>query len=369
MRVGIIGGGLMGREAASCFGRWFALQDFPVRAELTAVCDLREDLLEWFAQVPTVQLRTKDHAELLASDQVDVVYVAVPHNLHEKLYCDVLAAGKDLLAEKPFGIELAAARRIRDAANASDHFVRCSSEFPFAPGAQRAIDYVQSGALGRVLEIHSGFLHSSDLDTAKPANWKRHSKTCGEIGVMGDLGMHTAHIPFRLGWKPQRVFAQLQKGFAQRPNGQGGTAECDTWDNATLNCDVEIDNQTVPMRLQQKRLAPGQTNSWHFEAIGTEGGVRYNTRDANTIFIYEKEKDGWTRIDLGHAMAFPVITGGIFEAGFPDLNLQMWAAYAAERAGKLAARFGCATPEEAVQSHELWQAALKSHAEKAVVEL
>ncbi|MBT5321012.1 MAG: gfo/Idh/MocA family oxidoreductase, partial [Verrucomicrobiales bacterium] len=189
------------------------------------------------------------------------------------------------------------------------------------------------------------------------------------IGVMGDLGMHTVHIPFRLGWKPQRVFAQLQKGFAQRPDGQGGTAECDTWDNATLNCDVEIDNQTVPMRLQQKRLAPGQTNSWHFEAIGTEGGVRYNTRDANTIFIYEKEKDGWTRIDLGHAMAFPVITGGIFEAGFPDLNLQMWAAYAAERAGKLAARFGCATPEEAVQSHELWQAALKSHAEKAVVEL
>jgi hypothetical protein len=154
--------------------------------------------------------------------------------------------------------------------------VRCSSEFPFAPGAQRAIDYVKSGALGRVLEIHSGFLHSSDLDPAKPANWKRHSKTCGEIGVMGDLGMHTVHIPFRLGWKPQRVFAQLQKGFSERPDGQGGTAECDTWDNATLNCDVEINGQTVPMRLQQKRLAPGQTNSWHFEA--------------NTIFIYEKEK-------------------------------------------------------------------------------
>ena len=359
----------MGREAASCFGRWFVLQNFPVRAELTAVCDLREDLLEWFGQVPTVQLRTKDHAELLASENVDVIYVAVPHHLHEKLYCDVLAAGKDLLAEKPFGIDLAAARRIRDAANTSGRFVRCSSEFPFAPGAQRAIDYVKSGALGRVLEIHSGFLHSSDLDPAKPANWKRQSRTCGEIGVMGDLGMHTVHIPFHLGWKPQRVFAQLQKGFAQRPDGQGGSAECDTWDNATLNCDVTIDGQTVPMRLQQKRLAPGQTNSWHFEAIGTEGGVRYNTRDANTIFIYEKEKGGWTRIDLGHTMAFPVITGGIFESGFPDLNLQMWAAYAAERAGKLAARFGCATPEEAVQSHELWQAALKSHAEKAVVEL
>ena len=92
--------GLLGHEAASCFGRWFALQGFPVRAELTAACDLREDLLEWFGQVPTVQLRTKDHTELLASENVDVVYVAVPHHPHEKLYCDVLAAGKDLLGEK-----------------------------------------------------------------------------------------------------------------------------------------------------------------------------------------------------------------------------------------------------------------------------
>ena len=97
--------------------------------------------------------------------------------------------------------------------------------------------------------------------------------------------------------------------------------------------------------------------------------MRYNTRDANTIFIYEKEKSGWTRIDLGHAMAFPTITGGIFEAGFPDLNLQLWAAYAAERAGELNNRFGCATPDEAVASHELFAAALKSHAENAVVEL
>src|SRR4029079_1864121 len=112
MRVGIIGGGLMGREAASAFGRWFVLDNFPVQAELVAVCDLQDKLLEWFKQVPTVKLLTKDHQELLRSPDVDVVYVAVPHNLHEKLYLDVLNSGKDLLAEKPFGIDLNAAKTI-----------------------------------------------------------------------------------------------------------------------------------------------------------------------------------------------------------------------------------------------------------------
>ena len=144
MRVGIIGGGLMGREAASAFARWFVLNDFPVRAELVAVCDLQEKLLEWFKQIPTVKLLTKDHQELLRSKDVDVVYVAVPHNLHEKMYLDVLGAGKDLLAEKPFGIDLAAAEKIAATVKSSGRFVRCSSEFPFLPGAQRVFQAAQS---------------------------------------------------------------------------------------------------------------------------------------------------------------------------------------------------------------------------------
>lgn len=370
MRVGIIGGGLMGREAASAFGRWFVLENFPVRAELVAVCDLQDKLLEWFRQVPTVKLITKDHKELLASPDVDVVYVAVPHNLHEAIYLDVLRAGKDLLAEKPFGIDLKAAQAIHAAAASSGRFVRCSSEFPFLPGVQRAIQVIQSGKLGRIMEIRSEFLHSSDMDPTKAVNWKRQVKTCGEIGVMGDLGMHVVHVPFRLGFKPLSVYGQLQKIYTERPDGKGGKAPCDTWDNAVLNTGVAVNGGEAIMRLEMKRLAPGETNSWNLEVMGTEGGVRYSTREPKTIWIFERTKEqAWQRIDLGHQMAFPVITGGIFEAGFPDCFLQMWAAYAAERAGELNGRFGCVTPDEALHSHRVFDAALHSHLEQKVVPL
>jgi len=77
----------------------------------------------------------------------------------------------------------------------------------------------------------------------------------------------------------------------------------------------------------------------------------------------------WQRTDLGFHGPFPTITGGIFEPGFPDCFLQMWAAFLAERAGALEGRFGCVTPDEAVQSHELFAAALRSHAEKRAIEL
>jgi len=370
VRLGIIGGGLMGREVASAIGRWFVLEDFPVRVELRAVCDLQENVRDWFKKVPTVKMLTGDSNELLKNPEIDVIYVAVPHNLHERLYLGVLDAGKDLLAEKPFGIDLRAATAIRDAAKSTGRFVRCSSEFPFLPGAQRVYEYVRQQRLGKLLEIRGGFWHSSDLDPDKTINWKRQNKFCGEIGVMGDLGMHAVHLPFRLGWRPKRVYAQLQKIYPERPDGKGGMAACDTWDNATLHTDVSVAGHEVPMRLEMKRMAPGEMNTWFIEALGTDGGVRFSTKEPKTLWIFERGKEqSWRRIDLGHQAAFPTITGAIFEAGFPDCFLQMLAAFFVERAGRLGDRFGCATPDEAIASHELFAAALESSANKTAVSL
>ena len=365
VRVGVIGGGLMGREVASAFGRWFAITDSEVRPELVAVADLNQAALDWFKAVPSVAMLTQEYSELLANPGIDVVYVAVPHNLHEQVYLDVLAAGKDLLAEKPFGIDLASATRIAAAVEDSGRFVRCSSEFPFFPGAQRAFECARSGEIGRILEVRSGFHHGSDLDPNKPANWKRRSETCGEIGVMGDLGMHVCHLPFRLGWQPSSVYAQLQKGYAERPGGN-----CDTWDNALLHTWATIGADEVPMRFEMKRLAPGETDSWFFEVLGTDGGAGFSTKQPRTLWQFSRgTEQEWRRTDLGFGTPFKTITGGIFEPGFPDVLMQMWAAYFAERGGNLDGRFGCVTPAEALASHRLFAAALESQAGSKVVKI
>jgi len=370
LRLGIIGAGLMGREMASAVSRWCALEDVGIGCEITAVCDLAPGARAWFRRLPSVSLTTADHRELLASDQVDAVYVAVPHQLHEKIYLDVIEAGKDLLAEKPFGIDLAAARKIAARSKELGRFVRCSSEFPFLPGAQRVFQFAREGKLGRPLEVRSAFLHSSDLDPSKPVNWKRQNVTCGEIGVMGDLGMHVMHLPLRLGWKPKRVYAQLQKVYRERPDGKGGTAAADTWDNAVLHADAEVLGEEIPLRLEMKRLSPGDTNSWIFEVTGTDAGARFSTKDPKALWLFRRGKEqSWERIDLGFAMPFKTVTGGIFEPGFPDILQQMLAAFAAERAGLLGERFGCVTPDEAVASHEVFAAALDSHRTRKAVEL
>jgi len=72
------------------------------------------------------------------------------------------------------------------------------------------------------------------------------------------------------------------------------------------------------MTLEMKRMAPGETNTWYIEVLGTEGGVRYSTKEPKTLWIFKREKEQfWNKTDLGFHGQFPTITGGIFEPGFP----------------------------------------------------
>ena len=175
IRFGIIGCGLMGREFAVASTRWPALIDMQVSPEIVGICDLNENLFNWYKRnFDSIKTFTTNHENLLADDAIEFIYCAVPHNLHEKFYTDIIRAGKHLLAEKPFGIDLKANETILKTLEANpDVFVRCSSEFPFFPGAHQIMKYIRENPWGQIIEVNCGFFHSSDLNFDKPINWKR----------------------------------------------------------------------------------------------------------------------------------------------------------------------------------------------------
>lgn len=363
VNVGIIGAGLMGKEVAATLSRWSSLVDHPVEPRLTVVCDVDRRKLDWFDRLESVNTKVTDYRYLLSDGSVEVVYIAVRHDLHEQLCVDAIEAGKDVLLEKPFGIDLAAARRIVSATQAhAERFVRCSSEMPFFPGAQAAFEIVRSGDLGRIIEAESRLSHSSDIDLSKPLNWKRQAVYCGDAGVMNDLGMHVVHVPFRLGWMPRSVYAVLQNLVEWRTGTDGARAACDTWENATLVCDVDVADMPFMLTLSTKRIDPGQKNTWSFVAKGMDGAVGFSTRYPKTLRVMkiDRGEQAWQEVEMGSQSTFATVTGAIFETGFSDAMLQMWASFLAEREGDLGDRFGCVTPEEALRSHELWTAAMRS---------
>ena len=213
----------MGREFGSAIARWCHLLDDGPVPVLVGVCDTNPKMHGWFTDAfPGLAVVTTSYQDLLGSPEIDAVYCAVPHNLHEKLYADIIRAGKHLMGEKPFGIDQKANTAILAAlAEKPGVFVRCSSEFPYFPAVQRLISWIRDGRFGRIMEVRAGFNHSSDMDVTKPINWKRIVEVCGEYGCMGDLGIHTQHVPFRMGWIPKTVYASLSKIVTTRPGREG----------------------------------------------------------------------------------------------------------------------------------------------------
>lgn len=372
---GVIGCGLMGREFASAAARWLHLADpktgegLPFAPRIVAVCDSNPAMMRWFtANLPGVRLASTDYRELLADPAIEGIYCAVPHHLHARLYGDIVAAGKHLLGEKPFGIDRTANQEINASLAAHPQaFVRCSSELPFYPGAQRIIRWLAEQRFGRIIEAEAGFWHSSDLDPTKPINWKRLVAFNGEYGCLGDLGMHVVHIPLRFGWRPVNVRALLSNIVTQRPDAHGALVPCETWDNGILACEAEApDGQRFPLTLSTKRIAPGEMNTWFIRVLGTQFSAEFSTKNPRQVRSLAYTPGGaqaWQVEDIGYTPAYPAITGGIFEFGFPDAIQQMWAAFCDElvhgRAG-MRQPFYCATPEEAAASHDLWTAALES---------
>ena len=98
-----------------------------------------------------------------------------------------------------------------------------------------------------------------------------------------------------------------------------------------------------------------------------DGGVAFSTASPKEVwrFAVREGRQVWERLETGSQSAFRTVTGPIFEFGYADAILQMWAAFLAERAGVLGDRLGCATPAEALAAHEVFAAAQRSAASGA----
>jgi predicted dehydrogenase len=373
VNLGLIGGGLMGRELASAAARWLHLEDLGVRPRLVHACDVQPRALAWYERLADPPTLSHDPRAVFDDPQVEAVYIAVPHHLHAELYTAALDGGKHLLGEKPFGVDLDANEAIMRAVGSHpDLLVRCSSEMPFFPGGQEVWRWISEGRFGRPIEVRSLFLHSSDLDPDKPINWKRRAETNGAYGCLGDLGMHALHLPLRARWTPLDVRALLSDIVTTRPDAEGHPVPCDTPDNAVLLCRARHDGDEFPLRIETKRIAPGETNTWTIEVDGTEGSIAFTTKRPKTLRTMRYspgERQSWEETDLGSQSAYPSITGAIFEFGFSDAVQQMWAAFLDELAHgreRMRQPFGCVTPEEAAFTHDLFTAALTADAGRSV---
>jgi len=144
------------------------------------------------------------YQELIDDPDIDAIYNALPNHLHVEATLAAAARGKHVLCEKPIGLDLADALRLRDAPPG----VRIAEAFMIRhhPQWREVQKLVGSGRIGKVRAVQTFFAF---LNT-DPANIRNRTETGG--GALLDIGCYAvASARLIFGAEPLRVIALIDR--------------------------------------------------------------------------------------------------------------------------------------------------------------
>jgi nucleoside-diphosphate-sugar epimerase len=121
--------------------------------QVQAVCDLNRTLATQFADSKGIPHVYCDLGEMLAQEKLDVVHVLTPPQIHYQTSAQILAAGVDVLIEKPFCHQLTQCQDLRQQAETAQRAIGISHNFLYFPAYERLVADVRSGRLGQLDQV------------------------------------------------------------------------------------------------------------------------------------------------------------------------------------------------------------------------
>ena len=157
--------------------------------EVAALCSRNRDKGAQVAQTVGVRDVHSDARELIRRDDLDAVAITTPPGQHCELAVAALNAGKHVLCEKPFAIDVKEATVMRDAAEASGRTAMICHEFRQTPQRRYIHQLLGEGYIGKfelcTIEL---FLDRYVTPQPRPLTWNAFKAAGG--GLLGALGSH-----------------------------------------------------------------------------------------------------------------------------------------------------------------------------------
>ncbi len=212
-------------------------------------------------------------------DGIDAVAIATPNDSHEAIAGQALAAGLDVICDKPLTNDLASARALARRARESGLVFCLTHNYSGYPMVRQARAMVAAGELGPLRLVHVTYVQGSlgsrveDTPDAMPARlrWRLDPAKGGASHVMGDIGTH-AHqlLSFVTGQPVARVMAEVGAVLPGRTAHDTGMAL------------LELEGGAKGVLLASK-AATGAENALSLEVYGEEGGLFWEQASLNQL--------------------------------------------------------------------------------------
>ncbi|MBL0924544.1 MAG: Gfo/Idh/MocA family oxidoreductase [Sphingomonadaceae bacterium] len=176
--------GILGAARVAVYAMIAAAKDVE-NVEVSAVASRDPERAKAYAETHGIPLTFDSYEAMIASDDVDAIYNALPPNLHARWSIAALEAGKPVLCEKPFALNVADVEAMLAAEARTGLFLMEAQHTYYHPRHARIREIVQGREIGNIRHISARF----DVPIPETADELRWDGAVGG-GALWDLGVY-----------------------------------------------------------------------------------------------------------------------------------------------------------------------------------
>ena len=193
--IGIIGAGMIAENHIESFLK-------TKRAKITWLAARTEESLKRVTDKFQIDRITTDYNEILNDKSVDAVVICTPPDIHKRIFIDAIAAGKNILVEKPLAMNLSDIDEMIEAEQSNPNLIICDCSARHSrlqPKYKAVKDIIDSGVLGEIYFVHHNCVwrqNRAGIEYHPLAKWFLNKAIAGG-GPLFDWGVYD--LSFHLG--------------------------------------------------------------------------------------------------------------------------------------------------------------------------
>lgn len=294
IRFGLVGYKFMGKAHSNALARlpMFFPDHPPVSRQ--AICGRDAEGVQAAARQLDWQSFETDWHRLVERDDIDVIDITAPSNVHHEIAIAAAEAGKHVFCEKPLALTLDDARAMNDAVRKANVIGQIGFNYRFAPAIQLARQLIASGRLGTLYHFRGQYLQDFIVDPLFPRVWRLDRSVCGS-GALGDIGAHLIDLARFLVGDLREVSGMSRTFINERPLPSAMTGLSADADETQRGI-VDVDDATAFVfgftngalgTIEATRFAQGNKNGMSFEINGSKGSLRFRFERMNELEWYD----------------------------------------------------------------------------------
>ena len=209
MKLGIIGAGKIAQEVLKFINTIENIETVAIAATPRS-----EEKLKKLSAKYEIGKYYTDYEDLLKNPEVEVVYVALPNNLHYEVMDKALDYGKDIICEKPFTANINQALKIFKKAESKDRIILEAMSNRFIPNAVKVKEEIKK--LGKIKIVSFNYSqYSSRYDRFRQGDIAPAFSLENAGGALMDLNIYNIDYAINLFGRPKdlRYFPNIEKSI------------------------------------------------------------------------------------------------------------------------------------------------------------